>query len=80
MEAHNWLVKNFGQDNVINFSGDFSWVDFLGVDMLVNSRDSGGWVPVQIKTSIEKCVPNKKFCNNVCIGKKYGKWEVRKYT
>ena len=91
MEAHDWLVKTFGQNNVINFSGDFSWVDFLGVDMLVYTTKGsekltgeevpiGKWVPVQIKTNVEKCVPNDRFCKNVCIGKKNGKWEVRKYT
>lgn len=79
MEAHDFLVKNFGQDNVKDFSGDYSWVDFLGVDMVVNSEKSGGWIPVQIKTSIEKCVPNKNFCKNVCIGKYRGEWEVRQY-
>lgn len=79
MEAHKFLVENYGQDNVKDFSGDYSWVDFLGVDIVVNSKKSGGWIPVQIKTSIEKCVPNKKFCKNVCIGKYRGKWEVREY-
>ena len=59
MEAYKYLVKTFGKNNVKDFSGDYSWVDFLGVDMLV--YDEKGWVPVQIKTNPNECKSNTRF-------------------
>jgi hypothetical protein len=78
MEAYKYLVKKFGENNVKDFSGDYSWVDFLGVDMLVNGRE--GWVPVQIKTNSNECKSNTRFCRNVCIGKKNNsEWDIKEY-
>lgn len=77
-DAYNYLVSKFGENNVKDFSGDYSWVDFLGVDMVVNG--SNGWVPVQIKTNPTQCKSNKKFCRNICIGKKNNnEWDIKKY-
>jgi hypothetical protein len=80
--ALNILSEHFGEENVIVFSGDFSWPDFLGIDMLVLEEDLGwGWVPVQVKTNIDSCYGNKKFCNNICIGKekKTQTWKIKIY-
>lgn len=78
MIAYKYLVENFGEDNVKDFSGDYSWVDFLGVDMLVNGRE--GWVPVQIKTNSNECKSNNRFCRNICMGKKNNnEWDIKEY-
>jgi len=76
------LSEHFGEENVIVFSGDFSWPDFLGIDMLVLEQDLGwGWVPVQVKTKLDKCYGNKKFCKNICIGKEKETqtWKIKIY-
>ena len=76
------LSEHFGEENVILFSGDFSWPDFLGIDMLVLEQDLGwGWVPVQVKTNLDNCYGNKKFCKNICIGKekKTQTWKIKIY-
>lgn len=77
------LSEHFGEENIIVFSGDFSWPDFLGIDMLIHEQDLGwGWVPVQVKTKISSCYGNKKFCKNICIGKKdkTENWEIKIYN
>ena len=79
IEAYKYLVKTFGENNVKDFSGDYSWVDFLGVDMLV--YDEKGWVPVQIKTNPNECKSNTRFCRNICIGKKNNyDWDFKPYN
>jgi len=80
-QAYEYLKSKFGENNVKYFSGDYSWVDFLGVDMVVYSSKSNEWVPVQIKTSVDQCKSNYRFCKNVCIGKNQYKkeWEIREY-
>jgi hypothetical protein len=79
-EAIFYLENMFGKNNIKNFIGDYSWVDFLGVDVLINNSESGGWVPVQIKSNIRDCENNRRFCKNICIGKdKYRNWEIREY-
>ena len=81
-QAQQLLSKHFGEENVKVFSGDYSWPDFLGVDMIVQDDVLGwGWVPVQIKTSLSGCRPNKKFCKNICLGKKRfsQEWGIKLY-
>jgi hypothetical protein len=82
-QGFEFLSSHFGSENIKVFSGDFSWPDFLGIDMLINEKDLGwGWVPVQVKTSIGSCRPNRKFCKNICIGKDKSKnynWDYRIY-
>jgi hypothetical protein len=83
IDAYNLLVETFGEENVKLFSGDNSWPDFLGVDMLVNEHEFGwGWIPVQVKTDILRCRSNDRFCKNVCLGKNKtlgNKWEIKIY-
>jgi hypothetical protein len=80
-QAYEYLKNKFGENNVKNFSGDYSWVDFLGVDMVIYNNNSKEWIPVQIKTNVDQCKPNYRFCKNVCIGKNQYKkdWEIREY-
>jgi hypothetical protein len=77
------LKKHFGEKNVKVFSGEGSFVDNVGIDVLVFDTEIGGWVPTQIKTSIAGCKNgNSKFCKNVCIGKnkfKNYRWELKVY-
>jgi len=61
---------------VDQFSGDFSWVDLMGVDMMIYDN---GWVPVQIKNNFKDCVGNHRFCKNICMGKDNGVWKYEYY-
>jgi len=55
------LKDKFGSENVIDFAGDYSFVDMLGVDVLVFSKNLKEWVPVQIKTRETDCIGNYRF-------------------
>jgi hypothetical protein len=59
------------------FSGDFSFCDFLGVDMMIKLE--GYWFPVQVKTKYDNCYGNQKFCKNLCVGKKGKKYIMALY-
>lgn len=81
VSAYKFLSEHFGENNIVVFSGDFSFPDFLGIDMVVNEEELGwGWTPVQVKTKIESCYGNRKFCKNICIGKNKTKnWDIKIY-
>lgn len=74
-EAFMELRKKYKR--VDSFSGDFSWVDLMGVDMMIYD---GEWIPVQIKNNFEDCVGNHRFCKNICMGKSRGKWVFEYYN
>lgn len=80
-QAFKYLNEFFDAENIKLFAGDYSWVDFLGVDALIFDNDFGwGWVPVQIKTSIRDCKGNYRFCKNMCIGRDDKKnWNILLY-
>lgn len=61
---------------VDRFSGDFSWVDLMGVDMMIYDN---GWIPVQIKNNFKDCIGNHRFCKNICMGKDRGVWRYEYY-
>jgi hypothetical protein len=42
------------------FAGDFSFVDLMGVDLMIKNR--GVWIPVQVKADVSHCKNNDKFC------------------
>jgi hypothetical protein len=61
---------------VDSFSGDFSWVDLMGVDIMIYDN---GWIPVQIKNNFKDCFGNHRFCKNICMGKDRGDWRYEYY-
>jgi hypothetical protein len=80
MLAIKMLKNKFGEENVIDFAGDFSFVDMMGVDVLVYSSKMNKWVPVQIKSKMEHCKGNYRFCENICMTKnEKGVWIFKKY-
>ena len=64
-----------------SFIGNFSWVDMMGVDLIFKSRTDpkGDWYPMQIKSKLEKCYGNYRFCKNFCVGKENGDWYINEY-
>ena len=76
-EAFVRLKTEYGEENVKIFSGDFSFGDLLGVDMII--KKNGEWIPVQIKNNFDKCKGNYRFCKNICMGKKGREWKSEYY-
>lgn len=73
----NNLKENKEIEDLKIFSGDYSFCDFLGVDMMI--KFEGYWFPVQVKTKYDNCYGNAKFCDNLCIGKKGKKYIMALY-
>jgi hypothetical protein len=65
-----------------SFIGNFSWVDMMGVDLIFKSRKDPkkDWYPMQIKSKLENCYGNYRFCKNFCVGKsENGNWYINEY-
>lgn len=73
------LNKHYGEENIIDFAGDYSFVDMMGVDVLVFSKKMGKWIPVQIKSREKDCKGNYRFCENICMTITDGTWIFKKY-
>ena len=59
--------KNFTINvNYKVFAGDFSFVDLMGVDLMVKDENQL-WIPIQVKTNIKDCRNNHRFCKNFCV-------------
>ena len=48
------------------FAGNFSFNDLMGVDLMIKDNN-GLWVPVQVKSNMDHCKNNKRFCQNLCV-------------
>jgi len=82
-EAYNYLIGKLGNSNVINFSGDYSFVDLFGVDFMVKGLvdELNFYIPVQVKTSSKDLYGNDKVYENVAIGKtKNGEWKIQLFN
>jgi|LauGreDrversion4_2_1035121.scaffolds.fasta_scaffold274503_2 hypothetical protein len=65
-----------------SFIGNFSWVDMMGVDLIFKFRKDpkDRWYPMQIKSKLENCHGNYRFCLNFCVGKEEnGDWYINEY-
>ena len=65
-----------------SFIGNFSWVDMMGVDLIFKFRKDpkDRWYPMQIKSKLENCHGNYRFCLNFCVGKEEnGDWYINKF-
>jgi hypothetical protein len=78
-DAYEYLVSLFGSENVKDYTGNYSFVDMFGIDFMVYSKTLG-WIPVQVKSSEKYLFGSTKLCNNLAMGKKYGKWVIRRYN
>jgi hypothetical protein len=76
IEAERFLIGEYGAENVINYSGDYSYVDLFGIDFMVKGVEGyeGRYIPFQVKTNTEYLYGNNKVCENVAMAKKNGKW------
>ncbi len=74
-EAYIELRKKYKR--VDQFSGDFSWVDMMGVDLMIYDNE---WIPVQVKNNFKDCLGNYRVCKNICMGKDRGVWKYQNYV
>lgn len=77
-EAYDYLVKKYGKENVINYSGDYSFVDLFGIDFMVKGIvPNMGFIPVQIKTNVTDLKGNYRVAENIAMGKvRDGIWKI----
>ena len=45
---YEYITEQLGDSDVITYAGDYSFMDMIGIDMLVKNPE-GIWVPVQVK-------------------------------
>lgn len=72
--------------NAEQYSGDYSFMDMIGVDMIIENPE-GKWVPVQVKKYGGACseVSDRKdnyrsfMCENWCVSYEKKVWVIRTY-
>lgn len=70
----------------IQFSGDYSFMDMIGVDILIQ-EPGGNWIPVQVKKYGGACseISERKnnyrnsMCENWCVSYEKKTWKIRTY-
>lgn len=68
------------------FSGDYSFMDMIGVDMIIQ-EPGGNWIPVQVKKYGGACseISERKnnyrnfMCENWCVSYEKKTWKIRTY-
>ena len=73
------FVKKFTE--VIQYSGDYSFMDMMGIDMVIKGS-SGKWVPVQVKkfgSGCSKGLSRSEMCENWCVSWEKNDWVIRTF-
>ena len=79
-----YISKQIGSENVVMYSGDYSFMDMIGIDMLVRNPE-GLWVPVQVKKYQGACddttikFARKHMCENWCVSNESKYFNIRVY-
>lgn len=79
LSAFDFLEQKLSKGNVINYTGDYSFVDMFGVDFMVKGLvdSEPGFVPVQVKTNVDHMYGNGKVLGNLAIAKRKDKtWKI----
>jgi hypothetical protein len=61
----NFLKKDKKFSGVVDYTGDYSIPDMMGIDFLVELQ--GEWIPVQVKSVSGDIYGNSKFCKNMTV-------------
>lgn len=81
---YDYIVEQIGSENVVVYSGDYSFMDMIGIDMLVKNPE-GKWVPVQVKKYVGGCddttikYARKHMCENWCVSNESKYFNIRVY-
>lgn len=80
-KAKEYLKKECPKNNLIDFTGDYSFIDMIGIDFAIEIKKDA-WIPIQVKTNERDCHPLKgvKSCENWCMYKNGKKFVIVKYN
>lgn len=73
-------IKNYTE--VVQYAGDYSFMDMIGVDMVVLNPE-GEWVPVQVKKYAGGCDSleyRKNMCENWCVSYEKKVWRIKVFN
>lgn len=68
--------------DVIQYAGDYSFMDMIGVDMVILNPENK-WVPVQVKKYAGGCESadyRKAMCENWCVSYEKKVWKIRVFN
>ena len=83
-EFYKYISEQIGSENVVMYSGDYSFMDMIGIDMLVRNPE-GNWVPVQVKKYVGGCddttikYARQHMCENWCVSNEVKYFNIRVY-
>lgn len=81
---YEFISQQIGSENVIMYSGDYSFMDMIGIDMLIKNPE-GIWVPVQVKKYVGGCddttikYARQHMCENWCVSNEAKHFNIRVY-
>lgn len=81
---YEYISEQIGSENVVMYSGDYSFMDMIGIDMLVRNPE-GNWVPVQVKKYVGGCddttikYARQHMCENWCVSNEAKYFNIRVY-
>jgi hypothetical protein len=81
---YEYISEQIGSENVVVYAGDYSFMDMIGIDMLVKNPE-GIWVPVQVKKYVGGCddttikYARKHMCENWCVSNESKYFNIRVY-
>lgn len=81
---YKYISEQIGPENVVMYSGDYSFMDMIGIDMLIKNPE-GVWVPVQVKKYGGGCddttikYARQHMCENWCVSNEAKYFNIRVY-
>ena len=80
---YGYITEQLGDSDVISYAGDYSFMDMIGIDMMIKNPE-GKWVPVQVKKYVGGCEDAKGYrehmCENWCVSNESKFWNIRVYN
>jgi hypothetical protein len=79
-----YISEQIGSGNSVLYSGDYSFMDMIGIDMMIkNPQDV--WIPIQVKKWVGGCdnqkdkEARKHMCENWCVSNESKYFNIRVY-
>jgi len=82
---YEYITEQLGGSDVITYSGDYSFMDMIGIDLMVKNPENK-WVPIQVKKYAGGCDDNtiklarNHMCENWCVSNEAKFWNIRVYN
>jgi len=80
-----YISEQIGSENVVMYSGDYSFMDMIGIDIIIKNPE-GKWVPVQVKKYVGGCddktisAARPSMCENWCVSNESKYFNIRVYN